>query len=103
MSSVLFIEQPAGVGFSYAVNGSTTTDDYVQSQNTSPDLHTTPLHARWDATPVKRRSLLLLCPLPLLFCRRYGFMLNFFKAYPEFSKSKPQSHIALSVHPPHHC
>ena len=51
VSSVLFIEQPAGVGFSYAVNGSTTSDDYIQSQNT------------------------------------YGFMLNFFKAYPEFAKN----------------
>ena len=52
VSSVLFIEQPAGVGFSYAVNGSTTSDDYIQSQNT------------------------------------YGFMLSFFKAYPEFAKNE---------------
>ena len=51
VASVLFIEQPAGVGFSYALNGSTTSDDYVQSQNT------------------------------------YGFMLSFFKAYPEFAKN----------------
>jgi hypothetical protein len=34
VSSVLFIEQPAGVGFSYATNGSITSDDYIQSQNT---------------------------------------------------------------------
>ena len=51
VSSVLFIEQPAGVGFSYATNGSVTSDDYIQSQNT------------------------------------YGFMLSFFKAYPEYSKN----------------
>ena len=50
MSSLLFIEQPAGVGFSYAVNGSTWTDDFIQSQNT------------------------------------YGFLLNFFKVYPEYRK-----------------
>ena len=40
MSSVLFIEQPAGVGFSYAVNGSTATDDFIQSQNTSEHIDT---------------------------------------------------------------
>ena len=51
VSSVLFLEQPAGVGFSYAVNGSTQTDDYIQSQNT------------------------------------YGFLLNWFKAFPEYSKN----------------
>jgi len=51
VSSVLFIEQPAGVGFSYAVNGSTTSDDYIQSQNT------------------------------------YGFLLNFFGAYPEYANN----------------
>jgi serine carboxypeptidase-like clade 1 len=34
VSSVLFIEQPAGVGFSNAVNGSLTSDDWIQSQNT---------------------------------------------------------------------
>ena len=34
VSSVLFLEQPAGVGFSYSVNGSTRTDDWIQSQNT---------------------------------------------------------------------
>ena len=51
VASVLFIEQPAGVGFSYATNGSTTSDDFVQSQNT------------------------------------YGFMLSFFKAFPEFAKN----------------
>jgi len=49
VSNVLFIEQPAGVGFSYAVNGSLSSDDYIQSQNT------------------------------------YGFLLNFFKAFPEFA------------------
>ena len=51
VASVLYLEQPAGVGFSYAVNGSTTSDDWIQSQNT------------------------------------YGFMLNWFKAYPEYSKN----------------
>ena len=51
VSSVLFLEQPAGVGFSYAVNGSTHSDDWIQSQNT------------------------------------YGFLLNWFKAYPEFAKN----------------
>ena len=51
VSSIIFLEQPAGVGFSYAKNGSVSSDDYVQSQNT------------------------------------YGFLLNFFKAYPEFSKN----------------
>ena len=51
VASVLFIEQPAGVGFSYATNGSTASDDFVQSQNT------------------------------------YGFLLSFFKAFPEFAKS----------------
>ena len=49
VSSVLFLEQPAGVGYSYAVNGSMTSDDFIQSQNT------------------------------------YGFLLNWFKAFPEFS------------------
>ena len=34
VSSVLFLEQPAGVGFSYAVNGSVVSDDWIQSQNT---------------------------------------------------------------------
>jgi carboxypeptidase C (cathepsin A) len=51
VSSVIFLEQPAGVGYSYAVNGSNASDDFIQSQNT------------------------------------YGFLLNFFKAYPEFSKN----------------
>ena len=51
VSSVLFLEQPAGVGFSYATNGSTRTDDFVQSQNT------------------------------------YGFLLSFFKAFPELAKN----------------
>ena len=51
VSSVLFLEQPAGVGYSYAVNGSMYSDDFVQSQNT------------------------------------YGFLLNWFKAYPEFAKN----------------
>jgi len=51
VSSVLFIEQPAGVGYSYATNGSTYSDDFVQSQNT------------------------------------YGFLLNWFKAFPEFAKN----------------
>ena len=51
LSSIIFLEQPAGVGFSYAKNGSVASDDYVQSQNT------------------------------------YGFLLNFFKAYPEFAKN----------------
>ena len=51
VSSVLFLEQPAGVGFSYATNGTVQSDDFIQSQNT------------------------------------YGFMLNFFKAYPELSKN----------------
>jgi len=51
VASMLYIEQPAGVGFSYAVNGTTSSDDYVQSQNT------------------------------------YGFMLNFFKAFPEFAQN----------------
>jgi len=51
VSSVLFLEQPAGVGFSYAVNGSTHSDDYIQSQNT------------------------------------YGFLLNFFGAYPEYANN----------------
>jgi len=51
VSSVLFLEQPAGVGFSYAVNGSLVSDDYIQSQNT------------------------------------YGFLLNWFKAYPEYAKN----------------
>jgi len=52
VSSVLFLEQPAGVGFSYAVNGSTRSDDYIQSQNT------------------------------------YNFLLNWFKAYPEYAKNE---------------
>ena len=52
VSSVLFLEQPAGVGFSYATNGSTHSDDYIQSQNT------------------------------------YGFLLNWFKAYPEFASNE---------------
>jgi serine carboxypeptidase-like clade 1 len=52
VANVLFLEQPAGVGFSYATNGSTTSDDYIQSQNT------------------------------------YGFLLSFFKAYPEFTKNE---------------
>ena len=34
VSSVLFIEQPAGVGYSYALNGSMASDDFIQSQNT---------------------------------------------------------------------
>ena len=34
ISSVLFLEQPAGVGYSYATNGSIASDDFVQSQNT---------------------------------------------------------------------
>jgi len=51
VSSIIFLEQPAGVGFSYAKNGSVASDDYIQSQNT------------------------------------YGFLLNFFKAYPEYSKN----------------
>ena len=49
-ANVLFLEQPAGVGFSYAVNGTMASDDFIQSQNS------------------------------------YGFLLNFFKAFPEFSK-----------------
>ena len=51
VSSVLFLEQPAGVGYSYAVNGSSASDDFIQSQNT------------------------------------YGFLLNWFKAFPEYSKN----------------
>ena len=51
VSSIIFLEQPAGVGFSYAKNGSVASDDYIQSQNT------------------------------------YGFLLAFFKAYPEYAKN----------------
>ena len=51
VSSIIFLEQPIGVGFSYAKNGSVVSDDYTQSQN----------------------------------C--YGWLLNFFKAYPELSKN----------------
>lgn len=51
VSSVIFLESPAGVGFSYNVNGSMESDDYIQSQNT------------------------------------YGFMLNFFAAFPEFASN----------------
>lgn len=34
IASFIFLEQPAGVGFSYNVNGSMSSDDFIQSQNT---------------------------------------------------------------------
>jgi serine carboxypeptidase-like clade 1 len=49
VANVIFLESPAGVGFSYTKNGSTTTNDEITSQN------------------------------------NYGFLKNWFKAYPEYS------------------
>jgi len=48
-ANVMFLESPAGVGFSYYVNQSTTSNDEITSQN------------------------------------NYGFLLNFFAAYPEYA------------------